>query len=232
VKIKKTVTERVIAANRAKAKASTGPRSDRGKSNSSQNALQHSILAKKVVFPTDEERTAFKSLLQSCNAEFAPEGFLEHLLVEEIVTDVWKIQIAIGFETRELSARDDVRDQVDGVFHSNLKLPISDWDLPIDKSWECERIVVRAVAGTDTSRSSASRGPAVFQNQVINAVQKLQNHNSQEAGQLEVEAVLGSSLEKMIRYQSALKRDLYRAIETLRNVKAEKRERQGVTPNT
>lgn len=231
MKIKKRVTEEVIAANREKARASTGPRSDRGKSNSSQNALRHGILAKKIMLQTDEDRTAFKNLLQSCNAEFTPEGLLERLLVEEIASDVWKMQIALGFETRELSARDDVRDQVDGIFHGDLKLPISDWDLPIDKSWECERIVVRAVAGTDTSNSTASRGPAVFQNQVINAVQKVQNHNSQEAGQLEVEAVLGSSLEKMIRYQSALKRDLYRAIEMLRKVQAEKRERKGLPPN-
>ena len=62
----------------------------------------------------------------------------------------------------------------------------------------------------------------------MSAVQNLRNDNSQEAGHLEVEAVLGSSLEKMTRYQSALKRDLYRAIEMLRTLQAEKREREGV----
>lgn len=47
---------------------------------------------------------------------------------------------------------------------------------------------------------------------------------AQEAGHLEFEAILGNSLANMARYQSALKRDLYRAIETLRKVQAERRE--------
>jgi hypothetical protein len=152
MKHKKTVTEAVLAANRGNARSSTGPRTERGKSNTHHNALRHSILAKKVVLETDEERADFQKLLQSWKDEFGPEGLLEKLLVEEIVTLLWKLQITLGLETRELSLRQDVRDQVGGVFHSDLKLPISDWDLPIDKGWECERIIVRAVAGKDTSR--------------------------------------------------------------------------------
>jgi hypothetical protein len=111
-------------------------------------------------------------------------------------------------------------------FHKSLELPISGHDLPLDRGWDCERLVVRAVSGKDTSNSSASRGPAVFQNQVIKAVQNSQNHDTQEAGHLEVEAVLGNSLANMTRYQSALKRELYRAIETLRKIQAERRERE------
>ena len=231
MKHKKTVTGAALAANQANAQSSTGPRTERGKSNACHNALQHSILAKRIVLETDEERAEFQKLFQSCNAEFGPEGLLERFLVEEIATLLWKLQIALGLETRELSLRQDVRDQVDGVFHSDLKLPISDWDLPIDRGWECERIVVRAVAGKDETNSSASRGPEVFQNQIISAIQKSQKHNSQEAGHLEVEAVLGSSLEKMTRYQSALKRDLYRAIEMLRVVQGRNANGRGVTPS-
>ena len=58
----------------------------------------------------------------------------------------------------------------------------------------------------------------------MSAIQRSQHHDGQEAGHLELEAVLGGSLEKMTRYQSALKRDLYRAIEMLRTLQAEKRE--------
>lgn len=159
MKQKKTVTGAVRAANRANAQASTGPQTERGKSNTRHNALQHGILAKKVALETDEERAVFQMLLQSCTAEFVPEGLLERFLVEEIATQFWKLPIALGIETRELSLRQDVRDQVNGVFHSNLKLPISDWDLPVDRGWDCERIIVRAVAGKDQSNSSASRGP-------------------------------------------------------------------------
>ena len=60
----------------------------------------------------------------------------------------------------------------------------------------------------------------------MDAIQNSQNYNSQEAGHLEVEAVLGSSLEKKTRYQTTLKRDLYRAIEVLRTLQAERSERE------
>ena len=96
----------------------------------------------------------------------------------------------------------------------------------LDRGWDCKRIVVRAVAGKDESDSSTSRGPAVWQNQVISAVQKSGNHNTKEAGHLEVDAVLGSSLEKMSRYRSALMRDFYRGIEMLRVLQAERRKRE------
>ena len=226
MKHKKTTTDAVRAANRANAQSSTGPRTQQGKSNSSHNALWHGILARKVVLD-DEERAHFKGLLHSCKREFSPEGLIEKVLVEEIAILFWKLGIAEGLAVQELLRRQELSDDVDGIFHKDLELPISGWDLPLDRGWDCERIVVRAVAGKDTSNSSASRGPAVFQNQVVNAVQTLQNNNHRKVGHLEVEAVLGSSLEKMTRYQSALKRDLYRAIETLRTVQAERRERKG-----
>ena len=177
MKHKKTVTGAVLAANRANAQSSTGPRTERGKSNTRHNALKHGILAKKVALETDEERAEFEDLFESCKVEFGPEGLLETFLVEEIATLFWKLQRALGLETQELSGLYDVRHQVDTVFHGDLKLPISEWDIPIDSSWYCERIVVRAVASKDDTNSNASRGPAVFQNQIISAVQNPQSHN-------------------------------------------------------
>lgn len=226
MKRKKRVTDAVLAANRGNALSSSGPRTERGKSNASHNALRHGILAKRVVLETDEERAEYEKLVQSWDAEFNPKGVLENFLVEEVVTINWRLQISLGLETRELSRRQDERDQVDGVFHSKLALPISDWDLPLSGGWECERLVVRAAAGKDETNSSASRGPGVFQNQVVREFQKSGNHASQEAGHLEVEAVLGSSLANMTRYQAALKRDFYRAIDKLCTLQTERRRRE------
>jgi hypothetical protein len=61
----------------------------------------------------------------------------------------------------------------------------------------------------------------------MGATHESQNHNNQEADHLEVEAVLGSAVENITRYQAKLKRDLYRAIEVLRTVQAERPEREG-----
>jgi hypothetical protein len=60
--------------------------------------------------------------------------------------------------------------------------------------------------------------------QVVNAFKTSQNNDDQKVDHLEIEAVMGSALESMTRYQAKLKRDLYRAMETLRKMQAERRE--------
>lgn len=221
MKHKKTVTEAVLDASRDNAQFSTGPRTEKGKSTTSQNALRHGILARKMVLSEDEEKD-YQRIWQSWNTFCDPTEQLEQSLVEEITNVSWKLGITEGLETRELLRRQHVRDGIDGVFHKELKLPVSDYDLPLDRGWDCERILVRALAGNDQGNSNTSRGPAVFQNQVVNAVQTSQNSHQQKGGHLEVQAVLGSSLETMARYRSQLKRDFYRAVDKLREVQAER----------
>jgi hypothetical protein len=77
MKNKKKVTPAVLAANRANARSSIGPQTERGKSNTRHNALQHGILAKMVVLETDEERAGYKEIAESWNAEFSPVGLQE-----------------------------------------------------------------------------------------------------------------------------------------------------------
>ncbi len=226
MKGKKKITEAVLAANRGNAKLSTGPKTEQGKSKTCQNALRHGILSKRIVLKNDKDRSEFQALLQSWNTDRSPEGLVEELLVDEAVIIAWRLQTLEGLITRELSIREDVTDQLDGVFLGQLKLPISSWDLPLDRGWDCERIVVRAIAAKDESNSSGSRAPAVFQNVVLKEVQKTGNHTSEEGGHLEVEATLGNSLANMTRYQRMLKSDLYKAIKTLSDVQAERRNRE------
>jgi hypothetical protein len=61
---------------------------------------------------------------------------------------------------------------------------------------------------------------------VVKGVQASHNSHRQKDGHLEVQAVLGSSLDTMTRYRSTLKRDFYRATETLRKTQEERRERE------
>lgn len=219
---KKNVTEAVRAANQANAQSSTGPRTEEGKSMTCHNALRHGILTRRVVLE-DDERREYRRLWHFWNDYYHPKGGVEQFLVEEVTNTSWKLGITESIEILELSRRQDVRDGIDGVFHGELELPVSDWDLPVDRGWDCERIVVRALAGDDRGNSNTSRGPAVWQGQVVNAVQNSQNSHHRAGGHLEVHAVLGSSLETMTRYRSALKRDIYRAFKTLRVEQAKRR---------
>ena len=108
---KKTLTEAVRAANQANAEKSTGPRTDRGKENSRPNAVRHGLLSKNLFLKTDEEKLEFRDLLLAFLNEFHADGFVEEVLVEEIASCFWKMQIALGLETRELSSRKNLRDR-------------------------------------------------------------------------------------------------------------------------
>jgi hypothetical protein len=131
--------------------------------------------------------------------------------------------IVEGIEARELIRRQGLSDDVDGVFGSfgkNLELPINSDDLPIDRGWDCERMVVRGVVGQDMGHSNVTSGPSTQQGQAVNTSRKTYDTHAKKTDHVEVEAVLVSALETMGRYRVKIKKDLYRAIETLRAVKA------------
>jgi hypothetical protein len=221
---KKTVTDAVRAANRANSKFSPGPTTKEGKSHSSRNAVRHGILARKVVLDTHRQRAEFRELLQDCDTEFRPKGLCEKFFVEEIATLFWKLGITEFLEVRELLRRQDLSDNVASILHNNPELPIIGDDLPLNRGWDCERMVVRGTAGTDQHNSTAMSGPALIQNQLVPTIKSSQSSGHQKVDHIEIEAVMGRALENITRYQAKLKRALYHAIEALRKRQAERRE--------
>ena len=90
----KRVSERQLAANRANALRSTGPKSPEGKAASARNALKHGILSKAVIPPALEKyesRHEYDALLASFVESLAPEGAVEEMLVERIATSYWRL---------------------------------------------------------------------------------------------------------------------------------------------
>jgi len=79
-----------IAANRANALKSTGPRTERGKTKSKLNAVTHGIYATTSILDGENEDT-YRALENSYRKSFAPEGPLEDFLVSQITTLQWKI---------------------------------------------------------------------------------------------------------------------------------------------
>ena len=119
----KTVTAKQLAANRRNAQRSTGPRTLEGKAKSRWNALQHGLLAKAVIPPSlepYESRADFDSLLAALREDLAPASALEELLVERIATCYWRLARLLRAEAgavadrqsdycHELAARDEHR---------------------------------------------------------------------------------------------------------------------------
>ncbi len=84
--------ERRIAANRANARRSTGPRTPEGKVRSAQNALKHGLFARTLALaaePLGEARAEFDALHAELTEHHDPQGPEEALLVERIATAWW-----------------------------------------------------------------------------------------------------------------------------------------------
>ncbi len=90
-------SQRQIAANRRNAKQSTGPQSSEGKARSRHNALTHGLTARQVLLP-HEDSVAYDELCQAMVSSLAPEDALEHQLVEQAASLVWRLRRVPAFE--------------------------------------------------------------------------------------------------------------------------------------
>ena len=221
MKAKKTVTDRVIAANQANAGEATGPKTQRGKSRSSRNAVRHGILADKVVLETDAKRAEYEAHRLRWEKYFQPQGPDERFLVDEITVASWKLGITETIESRELARHEQAFDRVPGFFESKLELPIDAADIPIEHGWSCEKLIVRAVARDDHRNTSGRRQPAIDQNRWVEQVKTVSDSQNRHGDHLELEAVLGSKIETLSRYGRTLRNNLYRALKQLRILRGE-----------
>lgn len=81
---KKSVSEKRLAANRANAAHSTGPKTDEGKTRSSQNARKHGFTASKFAVVRLEEIDAIQNLRADAIATYQPVNSQELFAVERI----------------------------------------------------------------------------------------------------------------------------------------------------
>ena len=84
-------SEKQIAANRANAGKSTGPRTPRGKEKSSLNAVRHGLTAQSSVLP-GEDPAQLEALSDSLMKQLKPRGMVQRLMAERIVSLAWKLR--------------------------------------------------------------------------------------------------------------------------------------------
>jgi len=207
MKIKKTVTAKVIAANRANGQKATGPRNTTAVT---QNARTHGLLSKYILFQGEEEKKEFDTLLDELEREQQPAGPTERALVEELASCFWKVRITNDLENREVADRQKASKAIlETLAESNGKEQLqlfTRWDgspSPAQRGWECQELIVRT--GTRNSEQENESGD-----------------KKGKAGHVQIEAKLNTSLDGILRYQAAAKRDLYRALAALRDIRRER----------
>jgi len=84
-------SEKKIETNRQNAQKSTGPRTPEGKAAASRNAVKHGLLSEEVLLP-GEDGEALRELGESLRAELKPQGTLENLLVDCIIAANWRLR--------------------------------------------------------------------------------------------------------------------------------------------
>lgn len=82
---------RQLAANRANAQKSSGPRTAAGKAKSSMNAVKHGLTAVRIVLD-GEDPAQFEDLRTRLLLEFEPQTALEEVLVDHLSGILWRLR--------------------------------------------------------------------------------------------------------------------------------------------
>jgi hypothetical protein len=199
MRIKKTVSEKVVAANRHNAMKSTGPEN---KSAIKNNATKHGLLAKQLAFLSEDEAEEFKTLRAELEKDLAPQGAVQGMLLDEIAVTWWKLRIAVGWELEDIANRQEAsRELLRRFIHNSQDPQLSslsseDGHFAAFSTWDCQGAVLRA--------RSKGHGEDL-----------LSNERESKDGGSEMELRITTALDTILRYQTSLKRDFYRALQML-----------------
>src|SRR5271170_7332382 len=103
---KAPISSRKLAANRCNAQRSPGPTTPQGKAKSSRNSYKLGIFAKQI-FPSGpeglREYDRYKNIVERIYGHYRPEGVMEELLVDKVVTESVRFARLLLYERQELS---------------------------------------------------------------------------------------------------------------------------------
>ena len=117
-------TTKQIKANQRNSQLSTGPLTQEGKTIVCQNAVKHGIFTKDVLILAGdgkEDAKEYGELLDNLIQDLKPNGQMQHLLVEKIAVDFWRLKRVLRCETGSIrqhldSAIDNHYDQTVRIF--------------------------------------------------------------------------------------------------------------------
>jgi hypothetical protein len=97
------MSEQSAVSQSSPVRRSTGPRTQRGKDKSKNNALKFGIFSRVAVLPGESE-AEFGALLNGLRDHFQPVGTLEVTLVEKLAVDLWRYRRFLIAEGAEIQA--------------------------------------------------------------------------------------------------------------------------------
>lgn len=160
------ISEARLAANRANARKSTGPRSAAGRRAVRLNALRHGLAGETAVLP-EEDAAAFGELLDDMERRFAAVGGAERVLVRRMAESMWRLRRGAALEATTLAALFEKEEagelSVDDVLDApRLLLRVSRYEGQIERAYEraLERLRMLQRARLMDAKAVARPAPA------------------------------------------------------------------------
>jgi hypothetical protein len=103
---KPPISSRKIAANRRNGKRSPGPKTSQGKEISKRNSYKTGIFARQLFSHEEEgqkEWERYKDIVARIYLHYQPEGVMEELLVDKVVTEAVRFARLLRYEGRQLA---------------------------------------------------------------------------------------------------------------------------------
>jgi len=162
----KTTSLARIQANRENAQKSTGPKDT---SLTRLNALKHGLLSKETLIEGEDKR-ALEELGRRLRLELAPQGELENIFVDRIVSSTWRIKRAIRVERNYIEAEyEDCKfDDFSGVKRQD------------NKAWN---LVVARELGNSNAWLNLIRYETTIEKQIYKALHELLRLQSARRGE-------------------------------------------------
>ena len=180
------LSPRKLAAQRANALKSTGPRTSEGKTIARQNSLKHGFFSCDVVnavLDGPDRLDEFNMMLDALLEEYDPQTVRERILIDEVAASCWRIRRVLRYECRETWSDDDED---------------------------------RRAARTE----SPSEAIAAVMGYDHQAVRERTFRTFRRAGLHTFVLPGDSNVDKIVRYERLIKRNLYRALYTLERIRA------------
>ena len=236
----KKSSQKKIESNRRNALKSTGPKTAEGKKAVRWNALKHGLLTKEVVLPNSESgetKADFQELQGQLRKDLRPEGVLEEMLVEKIAICYWRLRRAIRCEVGE------IRSAQTGT--SLMKKFEDQWNIDMSEfpnesqaledssriSEETDESILPRIQELDMTRSKEVEVYKTALAESRDAMKALRSNVWQVMEKIDdsYDVPLINSLpskeavDKILRYETAIERQLYRAISELERLQRRRR---------
>jgi hypothetical protein len=189
--------------NRRNALKSTGPKTPEGKAAVGLNALGHGLLSREVLLPGEDEE-ALMELDRHLRAELQPSGALENLLVDRAVGASWRLRrlgrVETGIFAWQLYGKLAERAQRAADTYVRVENPL-------------DHLIAMALGTTSAVTDERKHKQALSRVQEMEAAR---DSESATLGQTFARhADSANAFSKLSRYETAIERQLYKALHEL-----------------